>query len=484
MLGQIFNRKNFILLVKINVCLFVIGLIALVLIHNFYAWTANNRGVKQLSLLDKAEFAARYSASFKMGIFEKRALDVKILGRFMKSDPYMIKFHSRLQKKYGRVVAFDYPFSKLFVVLDPALSEQLLNRDDVLGPPAMKDYVFHNFMATNLAVMRGKARTLKRRFNEELFGTRKYNTLFGHIEPVIDKYLVERPMNSKELREANFKIMSSLFLGNTQSEHIQTLKKFMDHVDRDTNITMGTIWYKIFPNQSLKQSFKKIIFDSLKKVGDHDTTLNRSHSVMELVKHYSDKYEDKNELDMHNEMPHWIVPLHVMMNVSIPHLVHIIISFPEIYHKVKTDIYSADFDLYRKDSYFHFCILEHLRMFNIINITVSRKAEKDFQVDEIFVPKNTELQFLNYTMLRNPQRYPDPDTFIPERWEHKTVEEQNMLFGHGAQQCPSIQFSPFFIKTYVYVMLTKFKLQPLKENIYDNLKLETSLLEYTFTDSN
>lgn len=466
----------------IVMCLIGIFICMNIALHLAMKWFANNPGVQQLSLWHKIEFVMRFGLNFKMGVFGKRERDFTLFGRFFKNDPFLVKFFRRLQTQYGKVAAFDTPLSKLFLVLDPDLSEKVLETDHAFGPAKMKDYVFQSFMATNVAAMRGQARVLKRRFNEEVFGTKKVNSMFGHIQPTIDQALIKKPLHSHELRDMNFEIMSELFMGNTDPKVLTTFKDFIDYVKTDSDFSFTSMWYKFFPNKKVISSFQNVIQDSLQKSSPVNHTLQRRNTVMEVVKSYVDKYNDKNEQDIHNEFPHWIVPLHVMMNESIPHALHIILSFPKFYHKIQASIYSQDFDLYQKNTYFHYFILEHLRMFNIINITMFRKTDKDIVIDGIQFPKNTEIQLLNYTILRNPNRYKNPDSFIPERWETKSVEEQNILFGHGMQQCPSIQFSPFFMKCYVYVMLTKFRYQPLKHNVYKNIQMNTSLLKYTFVD--
>ena len=57
----------------------------------------------------------------------------------------------------------------------------------------------------------------------------------------------------------------------------------------------------------------------------------------------------------------------------------------------------------------------------------------------------------------NPNDFKKPHHFIPERWEKKSEEDQHIVFGIGEQRCPSINFTPFYYKSYLYELLNKFK---------------------------
>ena len=47
---------------------------------------------------------------------------------------------------------------------------------------------------------------------------------------------------------------------------------------------------------------------------------------------------------------------------------------------------------------------------------VAHEAEQDDYYKGQFIPKGTRILPLDYAFLRNPQKYPDPENFRPERW--------------------------------------------------------------------
>ena len=53
-------------------------------------------------------------------------------------------------------------------------------------------------------------------------------------------------------------------------------------------------------------------------------------------------------------------------------------------------------------------------------------------------------------ILRDETLFKNPDEYNPDRWLNKPIEEQNIVFGIGPQQCPSRNISPVYYKAIIY----------------------------------
>ncbi|KAF2203820.1 cytochrome P450 [Delitschia confertaspora ATCC 74209] len=62
------------------------------------------------------------------------------------------------------------------------------------------------------------------------------------------------------------------------------------------------------------------------------------------------------------------------------------------------------------------CIKETMRWKPNVPTGVAHECEEDQVYRECFIPKGTRILPLDWAFLRNPVKYPDPDTFRPERW--------------------------------------------------------------------
>ncbi|CAI6337428.1 unnamed protein product [Periconia digitata] len=93
------------------------------------------------------------------------------------------------------------------------------------------------------------------------------------------------------------------------------------------------------------------------------------------------------------------------------------------------------------------CIKETMRWRPNVPTGVAHESEADDWYGDYFIPKGSRLLPLDYAFLRNPVKYPDPETFRPERWLESgwpTFQEpltkypsiKGMTsFGWGQRQC-------------------------------------------------
>ncbi|KAF1929947.1 cytochrome P450 [Didymella exigua CBS 183.55] len=98
---------------------------------------------------------------------------------------------------------------------------------------------------------------------------------------------------------------------------------------------------------------------------------------------------------------------------------------------------SGDISALRQHPYLNAVIKETLRRFPTIVSTLPRVLLEPLQVDEYLLPKGTVVGMQNWIHHRNPDVFPDPDRFNPERWLHSTEAMEASLtpFGIGRRNC-------------------------------------------------
>jgi cytochrome P450 len=87
---------------------------------------------------------------------------------------------------------------------------------------------------------------------------------------------------------------------------------------------------------------------------------------------------------------------------------------------------------------------------------MQRVVNYDMEYEEFKFKKNDQIFILFANILRNENEFDKPDHFIPERWINKPVEYQNIVFGVGPQQCPSLNITPLYYKSIIINLLTKY----------------------------
>ncbi|CAI0406973.1 unnamed protein product [Linum tenue] len=118
----------------------------------------------------------------------------------------------------------------------------------------------------------------------------------------------------------------------------------------------------------------------------------------------------------------------------------------EMDEKVGKDRIVQDSDL-ENLTYLHAAIRETLRMHPAGPISVPRVASEDITIRGFHVPKGTRF-FANFWKLhRNPEMFPEPDEFRPERFYDEEVKVdiygrdfEYLPFGTGRRSCPGMNF--------------------------------------------
>lgn len=99
------------------------------------------------------------------------------------------------------------------------------------------------------------------------------------------------------------------------------------------------------------------------------------------------------------------------------------------------------------------CIKECLRWRPPVPLGVPRLVQQDDEYEGFFIPKGAVVHAIDLSMARDPERYPDADTYNPGRWldkEFPTYQEPLTVyprllghhgFGRGRRMCPGIEIT-------------------------------------------
>ncbi|XP_010616114.3 24-hydroxycholesterol 7-alpha-hydroxylase [Fukomys damarensis] len=105
------------------------------------------------------------------------------------------------------------------------------------------------------------------------------------------------------------------------------------------------------------------------------------------------------------------------------------------------------------------CILETTRL--RAPGVITRKLVKPVKILNYTVPAGDLLMLSPFWLHRNPEYFPDPESFRPERWKEANLEkhaflEGYMAFGAGKFQCPGRWFTLLQIQIYIILILYKY----------------------------
>ncbi|XP_017543382.1 cytochrome P450 3A56-like [Pygocentrus nattereri] len=102
---------------------------------------------------------------------------------------------------------------------------------------------------------------------------------------------------------------------------------------------------------------------------------------------------------------------------------------------------------------------ESMRLYPVMP-RIDRVAKKTVEINGLIIPKGTDVMIPIYPLHRDPEYWPDPDTFNPERFTKENKGSMDpyvfMPFGGGPRGCVGMRFALVFVKLAIVEVLRRF----------------------------
>ncbi|CAO2630601.1 Cytochrome P450 3A31 [Lemmus lemmus] len=116
--------------------------------------------------------------------------------------------------------------------------------------------------------------------------------------------------------------------------------------------------------------------------------------------------------------------------------------------------------------YLDMVLSETLRLYAIAN-RLERVCKQDVEMNGVFIPKGSVVMIPIFSLHRDPQYWPEPEEFRPERFSKEKKGSIDpyvyMPFGNGPRNCIGMRFALMNIKLALTKLLQNFSFQPCKE---------------------
>lgn len=171
-----------------------------------------------------------------------------------------------------------------------------------------------------------------------------------------------------------------------------------------------------------------------------------------LIQEHFKNPEQFSEIDMRNEVDTFMFEGHDTMSVSMVWTLLLLGHHPDIQAKVHQEIDLVWNDVQLSDNqhltsnhlrelkYLEAVIKESLRLFPSVPI-ISRVAKEDIHYQGYTIPKGSTVGVLIYMLHRDPNVFPQPEKFIPERFTEGSESTatknpfQYVAFSAGSRNC-------------------------------------------------
>ena len=150
-------------------------------------------------------------------------------------------------------------------------------------------------------------------------------------------------------------------------------------------------------------------------------------------------------------------------------MAHVLVSYPEVQEKLRDEVT----ELWNNEGNFGYNTLklpymeavmnECLRMYPPITGFVTRRVEKDYKYKNITIPKGSNISVSVFLLHHDPEYWPEPETFDPERWMGERKKDIKPLafqpFGYGPRLCIGMRFALLEAKMAIASLLMKYRLE-------------------------
>jgi cytochrome P450 family 6 len=137
----------------------------------------------------------------------------------------------------------------------------------------------------------------------------------------------------------------------------------------------------------------------------------------------------------------------------------------EINKGLRTNNGKLTYDMIFGFKYLDMVVNESLRKYPPIP-AATRKCVKDYQISgtNLTIPKGTTVQLPAFSLHRDPEHYPDPDKFDPERFNDENSKARNpftfLPFAEGPRNCIGMRFGLMQSKIAIAKIVSNFEILP------------------------
>lgn len=146
---------------------------------------------------------------------------------------------------------------------------------------------------------------------------------------------------------------------------------------------------------------------------------------------------------------------------------------PDVQQKLVEEIDSAfpnkaplTYETVMQLEYLDMTMNETLRLFPLGG-RIERVCKKDVEINGVTIPKGAAVMIPPYILHRNPEHWPNPDEFRPERFSKENKDSIDpytyLPFGAGPRNCIGMRFALLSLKVAIVALLQHFTFQICKE---------------------
>ncbi|MDQ8046955.1 MAG: cytochrome P450 [Patulibacter sp.] len=386
-------------------------------------------------------------------------------GFFTRSAPYFAK----QQAKHGDVFEVHIADEKPWVVLShPDLVKQVFT-----GSPA----VFHAGKANSILLpllgdssvllLDGAEHMRQRKLLLPAFHGQRMTAYGDLMREVAEREVAQWPLGepmelAPRMQDVTLEVIMRAVFGmrdGDELEHVSALlRHLLDEIMRPSTFLRLAI-HGPHKYRELPRSKRQIapsdaaLFEVIRARRDADDLADRDDILSLLLQARDEDGNPMTDQELRDELMTLLVAGHETTATSLSWAVERLIRNPPVLARLKAELEEG------KDEYLDAVIKETLRMRPVLPVVV-RDLQEEVEIGGHVLPAGTRVACSITNVHRNPEVYPDPHVFRPERFIEKPAGTYTFIpFGGGIRRCLGASFALFEMKQVLPAIVQQLELK-------------------------
>ncbi|KAM7346805.1 cytochrome P450 4d2-like isoform 2-T2 [Cochliomyia hominivorax] len=221
---------------------------------------------------------------------------------------------------------------------------------------------------------------------------------------------------------------------------------------------------------ALEQSLKD---GTYKKSEDTDLNTKKRMALLDVLLQSTVNGASLTNEDIREEVDTFMFEGHDTTTSGIAFALYLIARHPDVQEKLVEEIHHiigsdknkpVAYRELQELKYMECVIKETLRLYPSVPV-IGREITEDVVVGDVVIPANTSINMNLFAVMRDPDYFPEPDVFKPQRFSDESIQKVNPFayvpFSAGPRNCIGQKFATMEMKSTISKILRHFELLPL-----------------------
>jgi len=385
----------------------------------------------------------------------------------------------QIAEKYGKVAIIKIGPNRMFMIFDPDLTHELLvTKADKFHKALMVKRAL-NFIGNGLVVNEGESWKKQRQLAQPAFHHKRIESyaqmMVAQTTATLDTWKAGQEVGIfHEMMKTTLNIVSKALFSTDISARVEQLGKLMEILLDGANdrLTVVPMLADVMPtpkNRRQVAALKELDALIAEIIREHHNQKEDNGDLLSMLMRARDETsgEAMSDTQLRDEIITLMLAGHETTATALTWTWFLLAQNPEAEQKLLSEVRAlgghpptmADLEHL---PYTDMVIKESMRLYPPAG-GVTRQAIEDVTLGEYFIPKGSSLAVSSYVMHRDPEFFPEPEKFLPERFSKERAAEipryAYLPFGAGPRICIGNSFALMEARLMLATILQRYTLQ-------------------------